>query len=71
MDNLAFEEYRLTLRHDYVISGKRYQISMPVESRMVVDRRHGMPQSVVVNEMLERLRHYILDSITEEDVNAK
>ena len=67
MDNLVFEEYRLTLTHNYVTNGKRVQLSLPVVTSMIVDRNLNAPSSVVVNDMIERMKTFVLNELREDE----
>ncbi len=64
-DSLVFERYRLTLTHDMVSTkGSVHPIEDPIVTEYVVDRR-TMPygESIVVNEMLYRLREFMLKEL--------
>ena len=64
-DSLVFERYRLTLTHEMVSTeGRVHPIEDPIVTEYVVDRR-TMPcgESIVVNEMLYRLREFMLKEL--------
>ena len=66
---MTIERYRLTLEHEYINDeGKVYKIEDPIRTdyNIMMDE-FAPPRSVVVNEMIERLKHFMLNSILQED----
>ena len=64
-DSLVFERYRLTLTHEMVSTkGGVHLIEDPIVTEYVVDRR-AMPcgGSIVINDMLHRLREFMLKEL--------
>ena len=64
-DSLVFERYRLILTHDMVSTESgAHPIEDPIVTEYVVDRR-AMPygESIVVNEMLYRLKAFMLKEL--------
>lgn len=68
---LCLERYRLILRHEILIEGKdgtmkTATIDDPITVQCVIDRKYGTT-SMVINELLERLREHVLRLHTEEE----
>lgn len=66
---MTIERYRLTLEHEYIDSkGEAHQIEDPIRTDYSIRRdESNPPTSVIINEMLERLRRFILNSIQQEE----
>ena len=67
---LPHEQYTLTLRHEYVDSaGQHYSLDEPIMvsySVMHIDERSSVPPSaIVINEMMERMRKFMIKSMIE------
>lgn len=62
---MTFERYRLTLEHEYIDSKKEaHQIEDPIRTDYSIMRdESNPPTSVIINEMIERLKHFMLNSI--------
>ena len=62
---MTFERYRLTLEHEYIDSkGEAHQIEDPIRTEYSIRRDENTPPTaVIINEMLERLRRFMLNSI--------
>jgi hypothetical protein len=59
----AHEQYTLTLKHEFVDRfGRRKEISEPIKSVQIVlaDDRYGMPAGMIINQMMEQMKHYVL-----------
>lgn len=65
---MTIERYMLTLVHEYIgNNGEPYQIEDPIRvASNVMINENAPPQSVVVNEMIERLKYFMLNSIEQE-----
>lgn len=62
---MTFERYRLVLTHEYIDNdGKAHKLEDPIctEYNIMMDK-FAPPRSVIVNEMIERLKHFMLNSI--------
>lgn len=59
------ERYRLILTHEYVDDdGEAHKIEDPICTNYAIIRdEHTPPTPVIINEMLERLRHFMLNNI--------
>ena len=65
---MTIERYRLTLEHEYINDeGKVYKIEDPIRTdySVVVDRL-APPKAIIVNEMIEKLKHFMLNIIYQE-----
>lgn len=65
---MTFERYRLTLVHEYIDeNGEAHKIEDPVRTdySVVVDRL-APPKAIIVNEMIEKLKHFMLNIIYQE-----
>lgn len=59
----AHEQYTLTLKHEFVDRfGRRKEISEPIKTVQIVlaDDSYGIPAGMIINEMLDRMKEYIL-----------
>lgn len=69
MKKMAYEEYRLVLTHTYVDGdGERTALEDPVEVVHVFPadgNRMLLPVSVCINDMMDRMKDYILQKISE------
>jgi hypothetical protein len=66
MSDIKFERYKLVLRHDFVDGEDVREIEKPIVIQYCVDRRYG-GSSIIVNEMIEKLRDAMLSVIDAED----
>ena len=66
---MTIERYRLTLVHEYIDeNGEAHKIEDPIRTEYsIMMDEFAPPRSVVVNEMIERLKHFMLNSISQED----
>lgn len=62
---MTIERYRLTLEHEYINdNGKVYKIEDPIRTEYSVVVDGIAPQkAIIVNEMIEKLKHFMLHSI--------
>ncbi len=65
MKKISYEEYRLVLTHSYIDEdGERTMLDEPVNVAQVIplDRSRQMipPVSVCINDMMDRMKQYIL-----------
>lgn len=61
---LPHEQYTLTLTHEFIDDeGECHTLDTPIVSKYIVDKAYGcVPTGVIVNDMIERLKNYILCS---------
>lgn len=62
-EGFEHEQYTLTLKHEFVDRfGRRKEISEPIKAVQIVlaDDRYGIPAGMIINEMLDRMKEYIL-----------
>ena len=65
---IALERYTLVLHHDYVYGDRTINLDEPISVSMVFNSTNtSIPTVTVVNEMLDRLRDYMLDKLKEEE----
>lgn len=66
---MTIERYRLTLTHEYIDDdGEAHKIEDPIRTDYnIMNDGINAPTAVVINEMLERLRRFMLDSIKQEE----
>jgi hypothetical protein len=65
--DLTFEQYRLVLMHEFISSnGKRSLIETPIEVTYATDRMPGSTKPIVVNQMIDTLKHFMLEKCMEE-----
>ena len=68
MDTMSHELYTLTLSHEWVCpDGSKVQMSPPIKVSYVQLKENGVPQSVLVNEMLHKLEDYVLREAGKEN----
>lgn len=62
---MTIERYKLTLEHEYIDDdGKAHKIEDPIRTDYnIVRDESNPPTAVIVNEMLDRLRYFMLHSI--------
>ena len=60
---MNYERYRLVLYHEMIIDDKNISLDEPVVTEYIVDKSYGVT-SIVINEMIERLKNYILQRLT-------
>lgn len=69
MKKMEFEEYRLVLTHTYVNEdGERMALEDPVEVVQLfpsIENRRILPVSVCINDMMDRMKEYILRKVGE------
>lgn len=69
MKTIEYEEYRLVLTHTYVNEdGKRIALEDPVEVTHIFpagDIRRILPVSICINDMMDRMKEYILRKVCE------
>lgn len=67
--NMTIERYRLTLEHEYIDSnGKVHKIEDPIRTDYnIIMGESNPPTVVIINEMLERLKYYMLNIINREE----
>lgn len=62
---IPHERYTLTLRHEYVDSdGQHHSLDEPIVvsySVMHTDERSVPPSAMVINEMMERMRRFMIE----------
>lgn len=66
---MTIERYRLTLEHEYIDgNGEVHKIEDPIRTdySVMVDE-FAPPKAVIVNEMIEKLKHFMLNIIYQED----
>ena len=66
---MTFERYRLILVHEYVDEkGAAHRLEDPIctDYNIMYDRVNP-PASVIINEMLEKLKRFILSSMEKEE----
>lgn len=68
MDNMIMERYRLVLSHEYIDKkGAVHKLEDPIcTDYNIMSDGLNPPPSVIINEMLERLRRFTLDRIEQE-----
>jgi len=65
---MTFERYRLILTHEYIDEkGVAHRLEDPIRTdySVVVDRL-APPKAIIVNEMIEKLKHFMLNIIYQE-----
>lgn len=66
---MEYEEYRLVLTHTYVDgNGERMALEDPVEVVQMfpsMENRRVLPVSVCINDMMDRMKEYILRKVGE------
>lgn len=69
MEKIAYEEYRLVLTHAYVDGdGERTALEDPVEVVHIFPAERNrmlLPVSVCINDMMDRMKEYILQKVNE------
>ena len=62
---MTIERYRLTLEHEYIDEdGKAYKIEDPIRTDYsIMMDEFAPPRSVILNEMIERLQHFMFYSL--------
>ena len=66
MTDLKFERYRLVLHHDFVDRGEVREIDKPIVVQYCFDRMY-MGRPFIINEMIEKLRVFMLNAIEAEE----
>lgn len=56
------EVYKLTLEH-YIVGedGRKYNIDKPVSTQCIIWMRDGISAPIVVNDMIEKMKDYLLN----------
>ena len=68
---MTYEKYRLILKHEMLNYGKNtdkdevFELEPPICVSYLVDRTFSPPTAIIVNEMLEKLKHEMLKQIGE------
>ena len=57
---MSMEVYELQLAHYMTHGDERIRLEDPLVVRMVYDRRCGVPQSICLNSMLDRMKEEVL-----------
>lgn len=62
---MTTERYRLILTHEYVDDdGEAHKIEDPICTNYTIIRdEYTPPTPVIINEMIERLKHFLLNNI--------
>ncbi len=67
LEKLCFEEYELRLYHNFIDSkGGRHKADEPIVTRYMIameNRDYMAPKPYLVNEMLDRIKEYILSKV--------
>lgn len=63
---MNYERYRLVLYHEMIIDDKNISLDEPIVTEYVVNKSYGTI-SIVINEMFERLKNYMLKCLTKEN----
>lgn len=59
---IPYERYTLTLRHEYTDpDGQTYHLEEPIEVSCYVPHMDEMPSAIVINDMMERMRMYMIE----------
>ena len=68
MDNMTFERYRLILAHEYIDKkGAVHKLEDPICTEYsIASDGINPPPAVIINEIIERLRRFMLDRIEQE-----
>lgn len=70
MKTIEYEEYRLVLTHTYVNEdGERMALEDPVEVVQLfssIENRRILPVSICINDMMDRMKEYILRKAYEQ-----
>lgn len=62
------ERYTLVLRHEYVDEdGNRHELDKPITVSHIITIHPSGMRSVVINDMVERMRIYLLQTIEGEE----
>ena len=65
---LAIDKYTLILYHDYIYGDQKVRLDDPVQVTVSMPNAHvDFPKAIIVNEMLDRLRIYLLSKLKEVD----
>lgn len=65
---MNYERYRLILYHDMIINDEVIPLDNPIATQylLVMPNKSNVSIPVVVNEMIERLKGYMLDTLKSE-----
>lgn len=64
---MMFEAYKLVLTH-YAVdekTGERIRLDYPISVEQVYDRRNGCGSPIMLNRMLDEMKHYVLAKMDE------
>lgn len=69
---MNIERYRLILTHEYIDEkGAVHRLEDPIcADYNIMSDESNPPKSVIINEMMEKLRRYILNSVKQEAENV-
>ena len=65
----SYERYRIILRHEFVDDrGRCYDLNEPltVEYTILRGEKYGMPQPILLNEMIDKLKMELCDLAKKE-----
>lgn len=70
---MNFERYRLILYHDMIINDDVIPLDDPITTQYIVamPKRSTVSVPVVVNEMIERLKGYMINSLEQDAEQTK
>lgn len=67
LEKLCFEEYELRLYHNFINGkGERHRAEEPIVTRYMIameNRDYMAPRPYLVNEMLDRIKEYMLSKV--------
>ena len=74
-DNIAYEEYRLTLKHEIINGDKTYQLDEPLVVKYMYIAAPNTPTNTglrishayLLNEMMEKMKHELIQRAVEND----
>lgn len=62
--HVPIEMYTLTLTHECVVDGEKVKIERPLVVRQLVSHKYMYANdAIVINEMLEKMRDYLLKQV--------
>ena len=62
---MNYERYRLVLYHEMIIDDENISLDKPIVTEYIVNKSYGTI-SIVINEMIEQLKDYMLKCLTKE-----
>ena len=65
---MTIERYRLILTHEYIDeNGEAHKIEDPIRTEYsIMMDEFAPPKAIIVNEMIEKLKHFMLNIIYQE-----